>query len=206
MHWTEPATSEDSHAELEKKLWDAANQLWAGADLKPSEYSPTVLGLIFLRYADMKFAAVEADLKPQAGSRRKIGPADYHAAGVIYLPETARFSHLLQLPEGGAVGQEINSAMRAIEQENPDLSDVLPKNYQILDSKTLASLLKTMASIDLGRSGGLRPSNAEGKPAPPAICLNVSMSWLGTACTFGRASSVATKHFAKPGITCSQNS
>lgn len=52
MHWTEPATADDSHAELEKKLWDAANQLWSNAALKPSEYSPTVLGLIFLRYAD----------------------------------------------------------------------------------------------------------------------------------------------------------
>ncbi len=30
MHWTEPAT-----AEREKKLGDAANQLWAGASLKP---------------------------------------------------------------------------------------------------------------------------------------------------------------------------
>ena len=37
MHWTEPATSDDSHAELEKKLWDAANQLWAGASPKPSK-------------------------------------------------------------------------------------------------------------------------------------------------------------------------
>ena len=36
MHWTEPATADDSHAELEKNLWDAANQLRAGADLKPS--------------------------------------------------------------------------------------------------------------------------------------------------------------------------
>lgn len=53
MHWTEPATAADSHAALEKTLWDAANQLWAGADLKPSKYSPTVLGLIFLRYADV---------------------------------------------------------------------------------------------------------------------------------------------------------
>ncbi len=44
MHWTEPATADASHAELEKKLWDAANQLWAGADLKPSEYSPTCFG------------------------------------------------------------------------------------------------------------------------------------------------------------------
>lgn len=153
MHWTEPATSEDSHAELEKKLWDAANMLWAGADLKPAEYSPTVLGLIFLRYADVKFAAVEKELKPQPGARRKIGPADYHAAGVIYLPDEARFAHLLALPEGSAVGNSINEAMRAIEKENPDLADVLPKTYQILDSKTLASLLKTMASISMDKGG-----------------------------------------------------
>ena len=53
MHWTEPATADDSHADLEKKLWDAANQLWAGADLRPTEDSPNVLGLIFLRYADV---------------------------------------------------------------------------------------------------------------------------------------------------------
>lgn len=153
MHWTEPATAEDSHADLEKKLWDAANMLWAGASLKPSEYSPTVLGLIFLRYADTRFAAVEGDLKPQPGSRRKIGPADYHAAGVVYLPDDARFSHLLSLPEGGNVGQAINEAMRAIEKENPDLADVLPKNFHILESNTLAKLLKVMASIPMDKGG-----------------------------------------------------
>jgi type I restriction enzyme M protein len=153
MHWTEPATADDSHAELEKKLWDAANQLWAGADLKPSEYSPTVLGLIFLRYADVRFVAVKQEIQPQAGSRRKIGPTDYHAAGVVYLPDEARFSHLLSLPESGNVGQAINEAMRAIEKENPDLADVLPKNYHILESKTLAALLKTMNSISMDKGG-----------------------------------------------------
>ncbi len=153
MHWTEPATAEDSHAALEKKLWDAANMLWAGADLKPSEYSPTVLGLIFLRYADVRFSAVEADLKPQPGSRRKITSTDYHAAGVIYLPENARFAELLSLPEGANTGQAINDAMRAIEKENPDLADVLPKTYHILDSRTLAELLKVMASIPMDKGG-----------------------------------------------------
>jgi type I restriction enzyme M protein len=153
MHWTEPATADDSHAALEKKLWDAANMLWAGADLKPSEYSPTVLGLIFLRYADVRFAAVEKDLKPQAGSRRKIGATDYHAAGVIYLPENSRFAELLSLPEGANTGQAINDAMRAIEKENPDLADVLPKTYHILDSRTLAELLKVMASIPMDKGG-----------------------------------------------------
>ena len=130
MHWTEPATADDSHAALEKKLWDAANMLWAGADLKPSEYSPTVLGLIFLRYADVRFAVVEKELKPQAGARRKIGATDYHAAGVIYLPENARFAELLSLPEGANTGQSINDAMRAIEKENPDLAEV-PNGFPI---------------------------------------------------------------------------
>src|SRR6478609_7012566 len=125
MLWTEPATADDSHAALEKTLWDAANQLWSNAALKPSEYSPTVLGLIFLRYADVRFAAVKEEIQPQAGSRRKIGPTDFHAAGVVNLPDDARFSHLLSLPEGADVGKAINDAMRAIEKENPDLGDVL---------------------------------------------------------------------------------
>jgi hypothetical protein len=33
--------------------------------------------------------AVEAVMKPQAGSRRKIGSTDFHAAGVVYLPDEA---------------------------------------------------------------------------------------------------------------------
>jgi type I restriction-modification system DNA methylase subunit len=60
--------------------------------------------------------------------------------------------HLLQLPEGLSVGNEINLAMRAIEKENPDLADVLPKTYHILDSRTLAELLKVMASIPMWRA------------------------------------------------------
>ena len=48
MDWTEPATADDSHSALETKLREAANMFWAGTALKPSEYSPTVLGLIFL--------------------------------------------------------------------------------------------------------------------------------------------------------------
>ncbi len=38
MHWTEPTTSDDSHAALEKALWNAANPLWSTAVIIPSEY------------------------------------------------------------------------------------------------------------------------------------------------------------------------
>ncbi len=46
--------------EIEKRLWDAADDLRANSKLKSSEYSMPVLGLIFLRYADYKFTLAEA--------------------------------------------------------------------------------------------------------------------------------------------------
>ncbi len=112
-----------------------------------------VLGLIFLRYADHRFTAAEAELACKSTGRRRIGAADYQARGVLYLPPAARFSNLLQLPEGADVGREINQAMRDIEAENPDLKDVLPKTYNRLESKTLAELLKLMSSIAMDIEG-----------------------------------------------------
>lgn len=83
----------------------------------------------------------------QSTGRRPIGPADYQARGVLYLPEEARFSKLLRLPEGANIGQAINDGMWAIEAENRDLKDILPKTYNRLESTTLAELLKLMSSI-----------------------------------------------------------
>src|SRR6266536_4070905 len=84
-------------AELENKLWSAADQFRANSDLKASEYSVPVLGLIFLRYADFKFAHATAQLKTKLTSPNKL---DYQASGTLYLPEQARFQTLLNLPEG----------------------------------------------------------------------------------------------------------
>jgi type I restriction enzyme M protein len=139
--------------QIEARLWSAADELRANSKLKSSEYSVPVLGLIFLRYADHKFSAAEAQLAGKSAGRRRIGPADYQALGVLYLPEKARFSNLLQLPEGGNVGQAINEAMKAIEAENPDLKDVLPKSYNRLENATLAELLRLMNSIAMDIEG-----------------------------------------------------
>lgn len=51
-----------NYTEIEKRLWEAADELRANSKLKPSEYSVPVLGLIFLLYADYKFALVEQGL------------------------------------------------------------------------------------------------------------------------------------------------
>ena len=54
-----------NHTDLEKRLWDAADELRANSKLKSSEYSIPVLGLIFLRYADYKFAEAEKKMPHQ---------------------------------------------------------------------------------------------------------------------------------------------
>ncbi len=144
-----------NHTEIEKRLWDAADELRANSKLKSSEYSVPVLGLIFLRYADHKFAQAELELKGKSTGRRTMGKTDYQARGVLYLPDEARFAKLLNLPEGANIGQAINAAMKAIEDSNEDLKDVLPKTYTRLESSLLVSLLKTMNSIPMDVEGDI---------------------------------------------------
>jgi type I restriction enzyme M protein len=138
---------------IESRLWGAADELRANSKLKSSEYSVPVLGLVFLRYADHKFQAAAKDLAGKSSGRRTIGPADYQARGVLYLPEAARFSALITLPEGANIGAAINDAMRAIEAENPDLKDVLPKTYNRFENTLLKELLKTMNSVPMDIEG-----------------------------------------------------
>lgn len=138
---------------IESRLWAAADELRANSKLKSSEYSVPVLGLVFLRYADHKFQVAAKQLEGAGGGRRKIGPADYQALGVLFLPEAARFSTLIKLPEGENIGAAINDAMRAIEAENPDLKDVLPKTYNRFENALLKELLKTMNSVPMDIEG-----------------------------------------------------
>jgi type I restriction-modification system DNA methylase subunit len=95
-----------NHTEVEKRLWEAADELRANSKLKSSEYSVPVLGLIFLRYADHKFAEAEKKLTAGGNGRRKIGKTDYQAQGVLFIPEKARFANLLNLPEGGRTANQ----------------------------------------------------------------------------------------------------
>lgn len=146
-----------NHNEIEKRLWEAADELRANSKLKSSEYSVPVLGLIFLRYADHKFTQAHRELVETLHAtslrRRTIGKADYQARGVLYLPEKARFSTLLNLPEGADIAKAISEGMRAIEAENEELKDILPKNYNRLDNATLVTLLKNFAYVPMDMEG-----------------------------------------------------
>lgn len=72
-----------NHNEIEKRLWEAADELRANSRLKSSEYSVPVLGLIFLRYAEHGFAEAEKELEGEAGAGRTTGKTGHQTRGVI---------------------------------------------------------------------------------------------------------------------------
>lgn len=61
--WIAPPQKDTATTALEKRLWDAADQFRANSGLKSQEYSAPVLGLIFLRFAEVRFAAQRAKLE-----------------------------------------------------------------------------------------------------------------------------------------------
>jgi len=154
MHWIAPTEKDTASTTLEKRLWDAADQFRANSGLKAQEYSGPILGLIFLRFAEARFATQRAKLEDAGASSRRGSRVDepiaYHAAGILYLAPEARFDTLLKLPEGIDVGANVNNAMRAIEKHNPQLAGVLPKTYNLFTSTLLKELFKKVSEIPAG--------------------------------------------------------
>jgi len=151
MIWIAPSERDHDNEALEKRLWAAADQLRANSGLTSQQYSQPVLGLIFLRFAEVRFAVRRSELEKAASSSRRGSrvdePSAYHAEGVLYLSPNARFDHLLALPEGEAVGKAVSDAMRDIEKGNPSVTGVLPKTYEIFNSTLLKELLKKVSEI-----------------------------------------------------------
>ena len=132
--------------ELQSKLWEAADQLRANSGLKASEYAAPVLGLIFLRYADERFAKASETVGP-GSARRPTRPEDYQATGALYLPEESRFEALLNLSEDADIGKAINQAMGGIEDYNPDLRGVLPRDCSQIPDHILSELLRLLRTL-----------------------------------------------------------
>ena len=151
---------------LEDQLWEAADTLRANTDLKPNEYATPVLGLIFLKFSDNKYAAyeeaIQAEFKELQGTRRAKSIEDIaikHCG--FYLPPNARYKYLLELPESADLATEIATAMQSIEDFKKDdkFVDVLPKDEyaafsRLPESKAaLKGLLRSFSNIPTDASG-----------------------------------------------------
>lgn len=145
----------DQLKKLEADLWRAADSLRANSDLKASEYSTPVLGLIFLKFADNKYrqheVAILAEYQKLKGSRREKPLSDIaieHCG--FYLPDHARYGYLLTLPEKDDIAKALKKAMEAIKEYKPELAGVLPQDEYF---RLTRSAQNTCISFAFGKMG-----------------------------------------------------
>ena len=118
--------------DLEGRLWQSADMLRAGAHLAANKYSQPILGLIFLRYADVLFKqhkeAIDAAYNEYKGTRMERSYKDIAIEKCgFFLPECAYFDYLNDAPDDAQKALLVKAAMEAIEHENPRMDGVLPK-------------------------------------------------------------------------------
>lgn len=150
--------------ELNDQLWKSADDLRANSDLKSSEYSTPVLGLIFLKFADNKYRQHEGEILAEyqklKGTRRE---KPLHEIAIekcgFYLPDHARYKYLLNLPEAKDVDKALKAAMASIEEYKPELQGVLPQDEYFkltrTDKSIPARLLQNFANIPDDADGDL---------------------------------------------------
>lgn len=134
-------------AKVRATLWAAADELRANSKLTPGQYRDPVLGLVFLAYAENRFEAVRHEVEAKATARNPATVADYKAKSVLFLPDQSRLSYLVSLPEADDIGKAVDDAIKAIEADNPELKDILPRGYQKLERSTLIELLRLFAPL-----------------------------------------------------------
>ena len=134
---------------FETVMWQAADKLRGNLDA--AEYKHVVLGLIFLKYVSDAFEEKHAQLAKETGA----DPEDrdeYLAENIFWVPPEARWSYLRGRAKDPLIGKLIDSAMVAIERDNPSLKGVLPKDYARphLDKQRLGELIDLIGNIGLG--------------------------------------------------------
>lgn len=148
----------DNIEQIEKRLWEAADQLRANSKLTSTEYSLPILGLIFLRHAYNRYLIVEKgikkDLPSRGGQTRSLAKEDFIQKSALYLKEDAQYKYLLELPSGEDIAKKIINAMESIESDYKVLTNVLPKDYHIFDNELLSKMLRIFNDEALRNGNG----------------------------------------------------
>ncbi len=157
-------TGNGANLGFEATLWAAADKMRNNMDA--AEYKHVVLGLIFLKYISDAFEERRQEIEREAsdpGSEAYVAEPlvrytvledrdEYAAGNVFWVPQEARWDHLLSQAKQPQIGKLIDQAMVAIERDNPRLKGVLPKDYArpALDKQRLGELLDLIGTVGLG--------------------------------------------------------
>lgn len=118
--------------QLKDNLWHSADMLRASAHLAANKYGQPILGLIFLRYADVLFKQhkkkIDEEYNKYKGTRMEKSYKDVAIEECgFFLPECAYFDYLNNAPDNADKAILVKKAMEAIEKENAKMDGVLPK-------------------------------------------------------------------------------
>lgn len=125
---------------FEKQIWDAACVLWG--HIPAADYRKVIVGLIFLRYISSAFEKRYNELVKEGYGFENDKDA-YIEENIFYVPEKARWNVIASAAHTPEVGTVLDDAMRAIEDENKSLKNVLPKIYGSpdLDKRVLGEVV-----------------------------------------------------------------
>ena len=119
--------------QLKDNLWHSADLLRQGAHLAANKFGQPILGLVFLRYADILFKQhkdeILSEYESLKGGRREKTIKEISVEKIgFFLPECAYFDSINNAPDTSAKATLVKRAMEDIEKENPRLEGVLPKD------------------------------------------------------------------------------
>ena len=140
--------SKSNSTTFEQQMFKSADKLRKNIDA--AEYKYVVLGLVFIKYISETFNELYEKLEADEYS----DPEDrdeYLAENVFFVPTSARWSHIHNNAKLPSIGETIDEAMEAIEKENKELKNVLPKVYgkANLDKASLGQLIDLISNTEL---------------------------------------------------------
>lgn len=137
-----------NNSDFEQALFKTADKLRKNIDA--AEYKNVVLGLIFLKYISDSFQELYDKLSEDEYSDEE-DRDEYIAENCFFVPQEARWVELQAKAKLPQIGVNIDDAMSAIEKENRELKNVLPKVYgkANLDKASLGQLIDTISDIEL---------------------------------------------------------
>ncbi len=117
---------------LKDDLWHSADILRSGAHIAANKYGQPILGLIFLRYADILFKQHKDEIDKEYNDKKCTRAERPYKEICIekcgfFLPECAYFDNINDAPDNAEKATLVKKAMEAIEDENDKLKGVLPK-------------------------------------------------------------------------------
>ncbi|WP_289684410.1 type I restriction-modification system subunit M [Faecalibaculum rodentium] len=145
-------TTNSADVGFEKQLWEAADNLRGSMDA--SEYKNVILGLIFLKYISDSYQD-KYDALVAEGEGFENDKDEYIVENIYYVPSGARWSVIQEASTTPSIGMTIDAAMEQIENENPKLKGILPKNFARpeLNQARLGEVVKLFSNIKMHDHG-----------------------------------------------------